>query len=104
MYNNESYSGYFNDIYLDASVPKVSAVNIASKGVLPSVSSFWNSRYNSQVSEGYFTSTTTLTTNISTVETTGLFSFSFSSSKALANVNIPVVGILGMGLITGLLM
>jgi acid phosphatase len=62
LVNNNTYIGYFNDDKIAFPAPNVSAVNIAGKGILPSISSVWASEYNKQVSENYFTQTTTLVT------------------------------------------
>jgi acid phosphatase len=66
MLNNDTYIGYLNDDEIALPAPNVSATNIAGKGILPAISSVWAHEYNKQVSESYFTSTTTLNTDVPT--------------------------------------
>lgn len=62
LVNNHTYIGYLNNDQIEVPAPNVSAVNIAGKGVLPAISSAWADEFNKQVSQSYFTETTTLVT------------------------------------------
>ncbi|OWB74507.1 hypothetical protein B5S31_g4306 [[Candida] boidinii] len=74
--NNETYVGYLNDINIEIPAPNVTATNRNGKAILPAISSVWAEEYAAQVSESYFTSTTTTVsgeiTNAVTLTTDGL--------------------------------
>ncbi|ODQ61600.1 hypothetical protein WICANDRAFT_81868 [Wickerhamomyces anomalus NRRL Y-366-8] len=57
--NNQTYIGYLKDDTIDLPAPNVNAVGKNGRGVLDSISSVWADKYSSQLSESYFTSTTT---------------------------------------------
>ncbi|CCH44654.1 putative acid phosphatase [Wickerhamomyces ciferrii] len=57
--NNKPYVGYFNDDSIDLPAPNVNAKGKNGLGVLDSISSVWAEEYSKQVSNSYFTSTTT---------------------------------------------
>jgi acid phosphatase len=80
MVNNDTYIGYLLDDEIALPAPNVSATNIAGKGILPAISSVWADEYNKQVSESYFTSTTTLNTDVPTF-TNGASLFESAASK-----------------------
>lgn len=64
MVNNDTYVGYLLDDQIAIPAPNISATNIAGKGVLPSISSAWAEEYSIQSKNGYYTSTTTVNTNV----------------------------------------
>ncbi|GME74008.1 unnamed protein product [[Candida] boidinii] len=74
--NNETYIGYLNDINIEIPAPNVTATNRNGKAILPAISSVWAEEYSAQVSESYFTATTTTVsgdiTNAVTLTTAGI--------------------------------
>lgn len=59
MVNNETYIGYLKDDTIALPAPNVSIINMNGKGVLSDIVKTWSSEYSAQVSDSYFTSTTT---------------------------------------------
>lgn len=85
LLNNHTYVGYLLDDEIAIPAPNVSATNIAGKSILPAISSVWASEYSAQTSEGYFTSTTTLVTDIGTITNAASMFYSESSASAEAS-------------------
>jgi acid phosphatase len=86
MVNNATYVGYLLDDEIALPAPNVSATNIAGKGILPAISSVWADEYNKQVSESYFTSTTTLNSVVPTL-TNGASLFESNASTKLGSAS-----------------
>lgn len=86
--NNQTYTGYLNNDEINLPAPNVNAKGKNGKGVLDSISSVWADEYSSQVSESYFTSTTTTAAwSIGDATTTSISSSSASSSTSSSPVS-----------------
>ncbi len=83
--NNQTYIGYLKDDTIDLPAPNVNAVGKNGRGVLDSISSVWADKYSSQLSESYFTSTTTTAVWSIGDATTTAASTSSASSSALSS-------------------
>lgn len=59
MFNNASSVGYLADNTIPLPAPNVSAINMNGKPVLKAIVDKWGSEYSAQLSQSYFTSTTT---------------------------------------------
>ncbi|KAG0675919.1 hypothetical protein C6P42_001477 [Pichia californica] len=88
MVNNETYVGYLLDDQIAVPAPNVSATNIAGKGILPAISSVWASEFSAQSKAGYFTSTTTLNTDIGIITNAASVFASEYASSTLSSVKI----------------
>lgn len=60
--NNHTYNGYFYDSSIVLPAPNISAINRNGKPVLPKIKDTWKKVYSSQLSQSYFTPTTTTVT------------------------------------------
>lgn len=57
--NNHTYQGYFYDDSIALPAPNVTAINRNGRPVLPKIRDTWRKYYSSQLSQSYFTPTTT---------------------------------------------
>lgn len=92
--NNATYIGYLNDVNIAIPAPNVTAVNKNGQPVLQKIVDTWGKEFSAQVSDDYFTSTTTTVSasvtdaatmssaSVSTVSTTKASSVTSGSSVA----------------------
>lgn len=80
MMNNETYIGYLNDYNIELPAPNVTAINRNGQPILDSIKETWEDEYSKQVSESYYTSTTTtVSADVTDAET---FSISTATDSA----------------------
>lgn len=80
--NNDTYVGYLLDDQLDLPAPNISAINMNGKPVLQAIVDTWGKEFSAQVSESYFTSTTTTVSEASITDAVTLLSAEEASASA----------------------
>lgn len=85
--NNATYVGYLLDDTIPLPAPNVSAINMNGQPVLKAIQEKWSDVYSKQVSESYFTSTTTTVTGSYTISDAIVTSSSYLSNNTSSNTS-----------------
>lgn len=87
MVNNATYVGYLLDDTIPLPAPNVTAINMNGQPVLKAIVDQWGDEYSAQVSESYFTSTTTTVSASLSEAPTTLASLTVTSAGSGASKN-----------------
>lgn len=80
--NNATYVGYLLDDTIPLPAPNVSAINMNGQPVLKAIQEKWGSVYSEQISESYFTSTTTTVSGSYTISNAIITASSHASANS----------------------
>lgn len=83
--NNDTYVGYLLDNTIPLPAPNVSAINMNGKPVLQAIQDKWGSEFSAQVSESYFTSTTSTSSGSFTISNAIVTASSHASSNSTSH-------------------